>query len=583
MNIVLSGRPPRYVGVVADRDFPAVTKGRRIIRQAWLRFGQNYRISLAAARILLIAETLSGSLADSRASSVYPAQWLMLAWSICVALELGLPRMSWRQAVRLQPMFGALDWGIIGALIVIHPVISPAFIILVPLLAVANHLPHNAKVIVIVGLLCLAALVGVSIRPFGSAAIGPPWLLMPAVLLVAALALANWIAHQAWRARFSKWSDHLTIAAVSAGEGVGDTTMSCLRGAYGSQDVVWLGHRNTEENLETMPLTRSGFDSSGSGSSFDTHSLATELAGSAAFAYERGCSSTVHISARGVVREADTPILAEAIAADVPEQRFVSGGVIRLEHGLIVFLVPCRHAPSRALLEETLERTLVVITAFDRFTQQEIWEAQNFLSARKAVSRDLHDTVLQTLASLRMRISTLLAKAGTSDPATIRRGLEDVQAIVSDEQRTLREVIEGAQRDASLDRNLNDVIAQTVKTLSAQWDVDCAFAPLDRSVVVDEHTSNQCNQIVREVVSNAVRHGRASQFSVAASIDGDTLMIAVRDDSATGHPDIAFDRGISSKSVAQRLAYVGGSAYVDRAETGSIFAIRIPLTEGQHG
>lgn len=579
MNIVLSGRPPRYVNVVADSNLPA---GRRAIRHAWLDFGRNYRVSLAIARFLLIAEMLAVAAMTPPARSVYITQGLMLAWAACAAIELALPHLAWRKAIRFQPAFSALDWGILGALIVVHPTISPAFLILVPLMATANQMPHSAKAVIIVALLCVAATVGVSIGPFNTATVGPQWLYICVVCLAAAVALANWYAHQAYRAQFRKWSDHLGIAAFSAGEGVGDATMDHLRAAYGHR-AVWLGQSGSGKQAQAS--LEAGIDASrkSADSAFDRDTLAAELVGSTAFAYQQGSTLGVHISARGVVREVDTPILSKAIDADKLTASFIIGGVIRLEHGFIVFLVPSDRLPSRASLDEALERTLVIITAFDRFTQREVWEAHNFLLARNAVARDLHDTVLQTLASLRMRMSTLLSRADAYDQATMKRGLEEVQAIISDEQRTLRDVIEGAQHDAALDRDLNDVISKTASAVGAQWGVECAFTPLPSAITVDEHASNQCNQIIREVVSNAVRHGRASRFSVSASIDSDTLMIAVRDDSANRGADTRPDPEIPSKSVAQRLAYAGGSAYVDRAESGSIFAIRIPLTEGQHG
>lgn len=579
MNIVLSGRPPRYINVVADSNFPA---GRRTIRQAWLDFGRNYRLSLAIARFLLIAEMLTAASMAHPGRNIYLTQGLMLVWAACAVVELALPYLAWRKTIRFQPAFSAVDWGILGALIVVHPTISPAFLIFVPLMATANQMPHSAKAIIIAALLCLAATVGVSIGPFDTAVVGPRWLYICVTFLAAALALANWYAHQAYRAQFRKWSDHLGIAAFSAGEGVGDATMDHLRAAYGHQ-AVWLGQRDAATQARASSETEVDVPRKSTDSTLDRDTLAAELAGATAFAYQQGSNLGVHISARGVVSEVSTPILSKAIDADGFTASFIMGGVIRLEHGFIVFLVPSDRPPSRASLEETLERTLVIVTAFDRFTQREVWEAHNFLLARNAVARDLHDTVLQTLASLRMRMSTLLSRSDAYDRATMKRGLEEVQTIISDEQRTLRDIIEGAQHDATLDRDLNDVISKTARAVGAQWGVECAFTPLSSSITIDEHTSNQCNQIIREVVSNAVRHGRASRFSVSASIDSDTLMIAVRDDSANRNTDTRFEPEISSKSVAQRLAYAGGSAYVDRAETGSIFAIRIPLTEGQHG
>lgn len=580
---LLSDRPLRYIGAVADPDFTAMIAGRRFIRQRWWRFGQSYRLSITAGRTLLVAEALLAPPAIMLGREFHLAQLLACAWAVFTVFEISLPRLAWRQDITKQPVFALLDWGAVGALLIAHTTLSPTVLIFVCLLIADNRLSRIVKAAAIVATLILTAVMGASIGIVGSTNLGPGIPALPAIVFVASLALANWLGHQAWRTRFRKWKDHLTIAAVTAGENVGDATMNCLRAAYGTENVFWLGQHSAAQSSQFTDQASASPLPPDMPSESGPKTLATELAGTTAFAYEHGNPSIVGMSARHSVGIIHAPILDEAIAADGLAQSYLTGGVIRLEHGLIVFLVPSKRAPSKVLLEETLDRTLGVITAFDRFTQQEIWEAQNFLAARKAVSRDLHDTVLQTLASLRMRISSLLAKATNPGNAAIRQGLEDLQAIVSDEQRTLREVIEGAKRDATLDRDLNEVISETTKTVSAQWGVKCTFAPLVPPVMVDEQTSSQCNQIIREVVSNAVRHGRASRFSVGVSMDTETLMIAVRDDSANSGSGLPFEPEISSKSVSERLEYVGGSAYVDRAESGSIFSIRIPVAGGQHG
>jgi signal transduction histidine kinase len=82
--------------------------------------------------------------------------------------------------------------------------------------------------------------------------------------------------------------------------------------------------------------------------------------------------------------------------------------------------------------------------------------------------------------------------------------------------------------------------------------------------VVPDALAEHAEAVLREAVSNAVRHAHATEVSVAVSVEDD-LVVEVVDD-GIGIPDTVARSGLHN--LAHRAADVGGSCTVHRAEPG---------------
>jgi signal transduction histidine kinase len=89
---------------------------------------------------------------------------------------------------------------------------------------------------------------------------------------------------------------------------------------------------------------------------------------------------------------------------------------------------------------------------------------------------------------------------------------------------------------------------------------------LDEGVVVPPTTREELVRVVREAVSNATRHGRASGVIVELE-GGQQLTLRVRDDGCGFDPQVASTNGFGLTSMRERAEALGGRVEV-RSRTG---------------
>ena len=152
-------------------------------------------------------------------------------------------------------------------------------------------------------------------------------------------------------------------------------------------------------------------------------------------------------------------------------------------------------------------------TAYDRGAA---WE-------RTRIARDIHDHIgAQLLTALHVR------EDGRKD--------ELIRATIGD----LRDVIRNAEGEpAPFDSLMADLRAETADRLEAaglelDWQVDAG-----REDAPNRAAMQTLRALVREAVSNAIRHAGASALSVALALDGDVLTLTISDDGRGFDPDAA--------------------------------------------
>lgn len=206
---------------------------------------------------------------------------------------------------------------------------------------------------------------------------------------------------------------------------------------------------------------------------------------------------------------------------------------------------------------------------------------RNFIAdAHDVARRDLHDGVLQSLAALRMRL-LLLAKR--EDVATKPVELEIRKAIdiVTLEQSRLRGFLENSET-ADHTVNLVSQMDICVRTISLQWGIDVKLKSEEPAIPVDAESSFNIEHLLREVITNAVRHAKSKSLTVTLSLKQDALMMAVTDLSQPLKGAQIFEKSaltLKSASLRDRLRLVNGEAYAEGLGKGTLLSIRIPMQQ----
>lgn len=212
----------------------------------------------------------------------------------------------------------------------------------------------------------------------------------------------------------------------------------------------------------------------------------------------------------------------------------------------------------------------------------EAWRAQALVDARQELARDLHDSILQTLAALRMRIATLIkGQAGAGDDA-LEVQLRSLEHAVASEQSRLRALLMemgGTNPEAV---GLNDILQECARSVMRNWNVQCGVTVATADVRLSKRMASEIELLFREVAANAVRHAHATHISVNAAVQDAELNLVFRDEAAGGarDPQGSSSDELKSRSLTDRLSALGGQAYSDDLARSSLLSIRIPLPTG---
>lgn len=196
------------------------------------------------------------------------------------------------------------------------------------------------------------------------------------------------------------------------------------------------------------------------------------------------------------------------------------------------------------------------------------------LADHDRIARDLHDTVIQRLFAIAMRLEAAVPAAEGVAAARMAEAVDELDGVVRD----IRTTIFNLRRPLA-GRSVRAEVAAEVDQAAELL----GFAPRLRFIGPIESTvpvlqAEAVPTVVREALSNVVRHSGARRVDVAVSVVDDELLVTVADDGV----GIAADapRGNGLANLEQRALAFGGRCGVRAGPTGgTVLEWRAPVVE----
>lgn len=189
------------------------------------------------------------------------------------------------------------------------------------------------------------------------------------------------------------------------------------------------------------------------------------------------------------------------------------------------------------------------------------------LDERRRMARDLHDGLAQELAYIKMETRRMAA----GDPGGRAADVALAAERALDES---RDAIEALRRrhDDPFALELSQVAEQLAARAGARLRLD-----LDARIEVAEAQRDPLLRIVREAVTNGVRHGKATELSLELSTHGG-LRVSVRDNGVGFQPGGARRRGsFGLTTMRERAHALGGDLFVSsRPGEGTLVEVVVP-------
>jgi signal transduction histidine kinase len=207
------------------------------------------------------------------------------------------------------------------------------------------------------------------------------------------------------------------------------------------------------------------------------------------------------------------------------------------------------------------------------------------MEERVSIARDLHDGLVQSLAGTALQLATI-RDLTVSDPATAAARIDRLQAWLTKEQRELRNMMDKLQSGtagAPMPSGEPTGIADLAGKLEQHWGIAVDVSVRAAAVKLPARLEFDIHQIVREAVSNAVRHGGATVVTIDAHDDEGRLLLCISDNGSglarKGRFDMrqCADHPIGPRSVFERVSNLGGSLILDSRPTGLELSIELPV------
>jgi two-component system sensor histidine kinase DesK len=191
------------------------------------------------------------------------------------------------------------------------------------------------------------------------------------------------------------------------------------------------------------------------------------------------------------------------------------------------------------------------------------------IAERERIGRDLHDVLGHTLSVIIVK-AELAARLVKANPEKAQAEIVGVEQVSRQALAEVREAIRGYRT--------HGLLAEIERARSVLEDagivVDCRTSAVNLTSTQD----NVLALVLREAVTNVIRHADARSCQVLLEEQKGTCRLVVQDDGRGG----PFADGSGLRGIGERVAAIGGSvARDDRA--GVRLTITVPLLDGRRG
>lgn len=186
------------------------------------------------------------------------------------------------------------------------------------------------------------------------------------------------------------------------------------------------------------------------------------------------------------------------------------------------------------------------------------------VAERERIARDLHDVLGHTLSLIILK-SELASKLADQDPRRAAKEIRDVEQVARTALAEVRETVRGYR--ATLDHEIADARALLdAAGIESEFTVDMSTSDPARDAVLAF--------VLREGVTNVVRHSDAARCGVRITELAETYRLTIVDD---GH-DARLREGNGMRGMRERVVAAGGSlAY--RSRPGTCLTVTLPRAE----
>ena len=197
---------------------------------------------------------------------------------------------------------------------------------------------------------------------------------------------------------------------------------------------------------------------------------------------------------------------------------------------------------------------------------------------RRALSRELHDEVGQSLSAVLMELRNLSAGLKVRSEEQSRNHVETVKGLVENTVRVVRNMALLLRPSMLDDLGLIPALKWQARESAKRTSMDVTVATeLDSDDLPDEYKT--CiYRVVQEALHNCARHSHATTVRIRVEQRAERLILIIQDD-GQGF-DVRLMKGLGLLGIQERVARLGGTCNIhSKPGRGAILTVELPFTK----
>jgi signal transduction histidine kinase len=198
---------------------------------------------------------------------------------------------------------------------------------------------------------------------------------------------------------------------------------------------------------------------------------------------------------------------------------------------------------------------------------------------RRRWARELHDETLQSLAGLRLGLSSALRGSDDDRSEAIRAAVESVNEEIANLRSLIVELRPAALDEYGTAAAIESLAERTAarQGIPVEAHVDLAFERGDEPTRHTTELESTTYRLVQEALTNAVRHADASHIRIDVSDRDGCVDVAVADDGRGFDPETTEGGGFGLTGMRERVELADGELDIDSGPTGTTVRARLPV------
>ncbi len=230
-------------------------------------------------------------------------------------------------------------------------------------------------------------------------------------------------------------------------------------------------------------------------------------------------------------------------------------------------------AHAKARYREVAEARTQMTKLSDRLIQAQETE-------RRALSRELHDEVGQSLSAVLVELRNLSTGLGARSEEQSQSQVDIIKGLVESTVRVIRNMSLLLRPSMLDDLGLLPALRWQAREVSKRTGMDVLVTTDSVSDDLPDDYKTCIYRVVQEALHNCSRHSQASTVRIRVQQSGDSLGLSIHDD-GRGF-DVTHTKGLGLLGMEERVSRLGGKWKVHSAPgSGTILMIDLPFRESE--